>query len=591
MEEQFVRYGELGRIFDFLCLGVLILTPDRRVAAMNASAEMLSGHREADLLGKFCYLHFKDYLCGGVCKYLETRQELRRAVVRAVEMYDENRGRSSLTKIEAPLHDAKGEIVGCIEIFQDQTAFRSLIQRIRFEDTKLKVILDNLDLGVLTADRSHHITFFNKMAETITGFSRADLLGKPASQVFDADLVNELLEARNNRRQEGFRRRLETMVRTASGQGLPAGLQYMSMKNESGRFVGGLLTFTGLSLRRRFDQVLRDRYTYHDMVGKDPAMRQLFDIIPVVAANNATVLINGDTGTGKDLLARIIHNVSPRAKRPFVKVNCASLPDNLLESELFGYVKGAFTGADKNKSGRFAEADGGSIFLDEIGDMPLALQAKLLRVLEDKEFYPLGSEHTTKVDVRIISATNQNLEKLVREKRFREDLFYRIKVLHLELPPLRERKGDLPLLIPHILKRVALHNDLSAPRVSPAAMELLLNYDYPGNVRELENTLEHCLIICRGGEIEPCHFPVSIRKRAQARRRNGEESPEADAETGERAAIIRTLQECEGNKTLTARALHMDRTTLWRKMKKYEIDDEVLDIEGGPSSQTGGGEP
>ncbi len=575
MDKVLVKYSQLGEIFDFLSLGVLILSPDRRIVAMNGSAELLSGYKEADLVGKFCYVYFKDYLCGGRCKYLDSGLENRKTLVTNVEIFDENRGDRSLTKIESPLYDARNSLIGCIEIFQDRTTFEKLINRIRFEDIKLKLILDNLDLGVFTVDRSNHISFYNKMAETITGFSRDEVLGKPCKMVLQPDWVAGLLKKQKTMPDEIVKYRQEGEVHTANGQPIPAGCHFMSMKNEDGRFVGGLITFNDLSLRHQFDRAIKERYTFHDMVGKDPAMQRLFEIIPVIAASRATVLINGSTGTGKDLLAHIIHNVSPRAKKPFVKVNCASLPDNLLESEMFGYKKGAFTGAEKNKTGRFEEADGGTIFLDEIGDLPLSLQAKLLRVLEDKEFYPLGSEHTTKVDVRIISATNQNLEHLVRQKRFREDLFFRIKVLQLEIPPLRDRKTDLPPLIYHILKRLCVDNDTPTPEVSKDAMEILLNHSYPGNVRELENILEHCLILCQGEAIEKRHFPVSVLKSMDWNHTRDESEPKEEDAGDEKAVIINTLRKFNFNKTRTARALNMDRTTLWRKMKKYRIEEEA----------------
>jgi PAS domain S-box-containing protein len=573
MDKILVKYSQLGKIFDLLSLGVLILSPDRRIVTMNGSAEMLTGYREADLAGKFCYVYFKDYLCNGRCKYLESGLENRETLVTNVEIFDENRGERSLTKIESPLYDARDRLVGCIEIFQDRTTFEKLINRIRFEDIKLKLILDNLDLGVFTVDRSNHISFYNKMAETITGFSRDEVLGKPCGMIFKPDWVAGMLKKQKSAPDEIIKYRLEAEVGTANGQPIPAGCHFMSMKNEDGRFVGGLITFNDLTLRHQFDRAVKERYTFYDMVGKDPAMQRLFEIIPVIAASYATVLINGDTGTGKDLLAHIIHNASPRADKPFVKVNCASLPDNLLESEMFGYKKGAFTGAEKNKTGRFEEADGGTIFLDEIGDLPLSLQAKLLRVLEDKEFYPLGSEHTTRVNVRIISATNQNLEHLVRQKRFREDLFFRIKVLQIEIPPLKDRKMDLPLLIYHILKRLSVDNDMPTPEVSKEAMEILLNHSYPGNVRELENILEHCLILCQGEAIEKRHFPVSVLKsidRDSIRDRCSQ--IEEDIED-EKEMIISTLHKFNSNKTKTAKALNMDRTTLWRKMKKFKIED------------------
>ena len=272
-------------------------------------------------------------------------------------------------------------------------------------------------------------------------------------------------------------------------------------------------------------------------------------------------------------MTKIIHNASERSDCKLIKVNCASLPDNLLESEMFGYVKGAFTGAERDKPGRFQMADGGTIFLDEIGDLPLPLQAKLLRVIEDREFYPLGSRQTTQVDVRIISATNQNLKQLVQEKRFREDLYYRLNVMRIELPSLKERKSDLPLLIEHILKRICTTKRTTITRIDESAMEVLLNYDYPGNVRELENILEHALIICRGDTIERKHFPLWLLK-------DDPQEPSDDGSIGyvgrvwdEKERIIDALRRCRWNKSQTARALSMDRTTLWRKMKKYRIGD------------------
>jgi transcriptional regulator with PAS, ATPase and Fis domain len=254
-------------------------------------------------------------------------------------------------------------------------------------------------------------------------------------------------------------------------------------------------------------------------------------------------------------------------------VNCAALPDNLLESEMFGYVRGAFTGAEKDKPGRFQEADGGTIFLDEIGDLPLSLQAKLLRVLEDKEFYPLGSRKTTKVNIRIIAATNQGLDQLVKAKLFREDLFYRLNVMRLELPPLKDRKGDVPLLISHILKRLCATRDVRVDKISENAMEVLLNHDYPGNVREIENIIEHALIICQGNIIERKHLPLALQKKDALTMLSEQEKVDLNKEVGssEQNMIKEMLYKYNWNRSKTAQALNVNRTTLWRKMKKHNI--------------------
>jgi len=424
----------------------------------------------------------------------------------------------------------------------------------------------------LTVDRGGHITFFNNQAETITGFNRGDVLGKSCSMIFGKTASQDLLLLNETIADGRARSTTEGEIKTRDGQAIPMRANYMALKNEDGRIVGGLATVADLSLKYQFNSEIKGRYTFYDMVGKDPAIQKIFEIVPVVASSDATILIEGPTGTGKDVLAKVIHNASRRSKKSLVKVNCAALPDNLLESEMFGYVKGAFTGAEKDKPGRFQEADGGTIFLDEIGDLPLSLQAKLLRVLEDKEFYPLGSRKTTKVDVRIISATNQNLGQLVAEKRFREDLFYRLNVMRLDLPPLKERRGDIPLLISHILKRLCATRDTMVEKFSNDAMEVLLNYDYPGNVRELENIIEHALIVCQDKIIERIHLPLSLQDGISSPLPAEEKRPfDREIEFSEKTLILDTLRKYNWNKGRTASALDINRTTLWRKIKKYNI--------------------
>ena len=360
---------------------------------------------------------------------------------------------------------------------------------------------------------------------------------------------------------------------TKNGETIPIRANYLALRNEKGTIIGGLATFHDLTLVRQLDQAIRERYTFQDMIGKDPAMQRIFETVGVVAATDATILIEGATGTGKDLLAKVIHSVSRRAHHPFVKVNCAAIPDNLLESEMFGYVKGAFTGAERDKPGRFNEADGGTIFLDEIGDLPLVLQAKLLRVLEDREFYPLGSRHTQKVDVRIISASNRNLETMVAERLFREDLFYRLNVFRIEVPDLKDRSNDLPLLIHHILRKMAAIRDNRHVGISEDAMQILLNYSFPGNVRELENILEHALIICREGSIEPRHLPDYLRhRRPNSLKDRVSDSPVEEATgLGEREHLLAVLRKHGWNRSKAAGELGIDRTTLWRKIKKLGL--------------------
>jgi len=577
MDDLLIKYSQLGEIFDYFSIGVMVLSPERKIISLNRSAELITGYTESDLRGEYCHHIFLDPLCGEKCAYLEAIESGHQSGSMDFEVTDQTHENSSITRIVSPIYGPDKTPLGCIEVFQDHSAFKDLLERVSHDDRRLKSILDHLDIGVLTVDRGGHITLFNSTAESITGFTRGEVLGKSCSKLFgkasgpDMSLFKETIaDGRPRSSADGA-------IKTRPGQFIPVRANYMALKNENGAVVGGLATISDLSLKYQFNSEIKGRYTFYDMVGKDPAIQSIFEIVPVAAASNATILIEGPTGTGKDILAKVIHNVSPRADKPLVKVNCAALPDNLLESEMFGYVKGAFTGAEKDKPGRFQEADGGTIFLDEIGDLPLALQAKLLRVLEDKEFYPLGSRKTTKVDVRIISATNQNLDRLVREKSFREDLYYRLNVMRLELPPLKARRADIPLLIAHILKRMKASRDTRADRFANDAMEVLLNYDYPGNIRELENIIEHALIVCRDTVIERSHLPLALRHGiatelpAEAKR-----SFEQEIEFSEKGLIADKLREHNWHKGKTAAALNINRSTLWRKMKKYNLTRQRL---------------
>ena len=358
-------------------------------------------------------------------------------------------------------------------------------------------------------------------------------------------------------------------VRSKDGTAVPVKIAFTLLRDDEGKTLGAVGMFEDRSLIQHLEKKVYQRFTCGDIISQDPRMLSIFDLLPIVAARDVTVLIQGPTGCGKDLVAKVIHEQSHRAKGPYIKVNCAAIPENLLESELFGYVRGAFTGAQHDKPGLFQLANRGTIFLDEIGDLPLALQAKLLRVLEDKEFYPLGAKKTVKVDVRILAATNQDLEGMIRERKFREDLFYRLNVIRLELPPLRERAQDIPLLINHFLKRSNLERGKRIQRFDPPALGLLLEYPYPGNIRELENIIEHACLICQGEIIQVEHLPLYV----QARRPGGEGlSARALLPTGDEAALIReTLSAQHWNRQATAKILGLDRTTLWRKMKRYNL--------------------
>ena len=570
VEDKLVFYEQLWRLLGNLHIGVFTVNSKRKITSFNPAAEFLTGFKEAEVVGKYCHQVFKNDLCQGECRFHEAVEAEQTSLSFDVQFTDRQMEKRTITKVVTPLYDLKHQLTGCMEIFQDRSAFEELISRIRYDERQLKIILDNLDIGVFTVTRGGLITFFNTVAEKISGFRRKEVIGRPCAALLGegpADGANLLKQAVEGGKAQSNKKGVLT---AKDGRKIPIRGNYMALRNEQGRMIGGLATIQDLSLIDELHRAISSRYTFADMIGKDPSIQKIFDIVPVVAESDATILIEGSTGTGKDLLAKVIHNASKRAKKPLVKVNCAALPDNLLESEMFGYVKGAFTGADKDKPGRFQEADGGTIFLDEIGDLPLSLQAKLLRVLEEKQFYSLGSRKITRVDVRIIAATNQGLEEMVGAKRFREDLFYRLNVIRLELPPLRERRADIPLLIENILRRLSSARKAQASRISEEAMEILLNYDYPGNVRELENILEHALIICQEEVIGVKHLPIFLRKATPVAGPEKGVSAQEGTPT-EKERILEALKRHHWQRNEAARELHMDRTTLWRKMKRYHL--------------------
>jgi PAS domain S-box-containing protein len=588
-----INPGQWLEVLDELNIGAFTVNTDHQITAINYSAQALMGLRGPEVTGLDCREVFTGVPCMSTCQIAVrngTTTETPDVVVT-----DETDSDHLITRMATPLFDEQGRVSGCLTILQDHSPITELVDRVHYEARRQKIILDSLDLAVFTVNRGGLITFFNTTAERISGFNRQGLLGRPAAELFGGSqrpeiklLLETMSSGRSHRQQRG-------RLLDKDGVGVPIRANYMVLRNEKDAVIGGLVTFHDLALEVQLDQAIRGRYTCRDMIGKSPGMQRIFDMVAVVADSGASVLIEGATGTGKDLLAKVIHSASPRAGRAFIKVNCASLPENLLESELFGYVKGAFTGAGKDKPGRFQLAAGGTIFLDEIGDLPLNLQAKLLRVLEDKEFYPLGSRRTVKVDVRILSATNRGLDRLVQEGHFREDLFYRLNVLRLELPRLSERRGDLPLLIRHVGRRLCAARGRQPPAISKGALERLLNHDYPGNVRELENILEHALILCQEGCVHRRHLPAYLQKPPYApprprpstatdsqppRTGQTHQTDDANANTprdskesdAEARRIRDTLMRLGGQRAKTARSLGMDRTTLWRKMKRYGID-------------------
>ncbi|NMA20459.1 MAG: sigma 54-interacting transcriptional regulator [Lentisphaerae bacterium] len=438
-------------------------------------------------------------------------------------------------------------------------------------------ILDSLNEGVFTVDRDWRITSFNRAAERILGISREEALGCRCSEVFRADVCEQNCALRRT-----FESALPIVDAPAhivnrQGQRIPIRVATALLKDRSGNIIGGVETFQDMTQVEQLRKELDSRYSFEDIIGRSPAMLQLFDLLPQIADSSSTVLIEGASGTGKELFARAIHNLSPRSKKPFVAINCAALPDTLLESELFGFKAGAFTDAKRDKPGRFALADGGTIFLDEIGDISAAMQVRLLRVLQERTIEPLGGIKPVPVDVRVIAATNRNLSNLVQEGVFREDLFYRIRVVYLQLPGLAQRREDIPLLTEHLISKFNHLQNKNIAGVSDEVMTRLMEHDFPGNVRELENIIEQAFVLCRDGLIETKHLPPELRPQS-GEKNGGKEAIRLDSL--ERSAIEEALRRRHGNRRQTAADLGINVSTLYRKIRTLGIATPESDGRG-----------
>jgi len=432
------------------------------------------------------------------------------------------------------------------------------------------IILDSIADGVFTVDHQWCITSFNRAAEQITGVTREEAIGQPCRDVLKAEICEKSCCLQKTMTTGEPIANKTVHIVNAQGQRLSINISTALLKDETGATIGAVENFRDMSIEEKLRKTIEETYSFEDILSKNHRMQKLFGILPDVANSTSTVLIEGESGTGKEIFARAIHNLSPRKDKPFIAVNCGALPDTLLESELFGYKAGAFTDAKKDKPGRFKQADKGTLFLDEIGDISAAMQVRLLRVLQEKTYEPLGSVESTKADVRVIAATNKKLADLVKEGKFREDLYYRINVVRIMLPPLRERMGDIPLLVTHFIKHLNAMQQKNIAGVTDEALGCLMSHGYPGNIRELENILERAFILCKGGMIEPRHLPepLYVQDLVDDSRQPLEALSMRDVEA---VFLTSALRRNGWNRLKTARQLGMHKSTLFRKIKALHI--------------------
>jgi PAS domain S-box-containing protein len=442
-----------------------------------------------------------------------------------------------------------------------------------------ETIVNTLHDGLLVVDAKGTILNVNPAAEKLTGYKAEELVGQncrilncTGCQIYGRGQGENWCSLYSRQRVRAKR----CTITDKGGRALNIMKNASVLKDDNGQVVGAIETLTDISeIVRQEQEIISLRHTchlddeFHGMIGNSPPMQTLFDLIDNVARSEAPVMIHGQSGTGKELVARAVHDAGSRRGKPFIKVNCAALNENLLESELFGHVRGAYTGAERMRIGRFEAADEGTIFLDEVGDIPPATQVKLLRVLEEKEIERVGDQKPIRVDVRIISATNRNLEELIARGAFREDLFFRINVFPLNMPPLNQRGDDIPLLVQHF---ITLNNARGAKQIeglTPDAMEVLLAYPWPGNVRELRNAVEYAFVLCPGGWIQREQLPPRI---LDPQAPGPRPRPAAVRSENQRVRLIEALRASDGNQTRAAEALGVSRVTIWKWVKKYGID-------------------
>ena len=436
-----------------------------------------------------------------------------------------------------------------------------------------KVILSSIADGVFTVDESRTITSFNRAAEKITGVPASKAVGRKCYEIFHSDICESgcLLEKTLRTGAEAID--VPVRIINCSNETIPISISTSVLRDDDGRVLGAVETFRDLSTIEHLRKELTQNYTFEDIISKSPIMHKIFAILPDVSESESTVLIQGPSGSGKELLARAVYNLSPRRNGPYVVINCGTLPPQLFESELFGYVQGAFTDAKRNKPGKLTAADKGTVFFDEVGELPMSTQVKLLRLLQNREYEPLGSTKTISTNIRVIAATNKDLRELVAQGRFRDDLYFRLAVVKFDLPPLKDRREDIPYLVEHFIHRFNAKRGKNILSVSPEVMNVLMRHDFYGNIRELENIIEYAFAVCHARIIEMKHLPHEL-LRPSLKPSVAEDFDYPLTAEEERRQIVETLSRFRGRKNLACRELGMHRTTLWRKIANYAIKPE-----------------
>jgi PAS domain S-box-containing protein len=556
--------------------GIVVIGLDKNIIVFNEAASRITGFSEDDAIGNNFDLLFK--------KNTEDRKFILESLHKnlafnnlSFNITDNNGNTKNVLASITPIK-RDNIVLSVVFVFRDTNEMLSLaeeLQRTTFElidqKNKLDAIFNSNIEGTFTIDNEWNVTSFNTSAEKITGFKKYEAIGKKCWDIFNSPLCRNGCHMEQTMQKGKPMIGNELEILNKDGKKIPIRVNSGILINNKNENIGAVETFIDISEIKNLSAHLTEYFKYENIVGRNKEIKQIISVLESVSQTDSSVLLTGESGTGKELAARAIHLNSTRKTAPFIAVTCSAFAESLIESELFGHEKGAFTGAIKTKIGKFELAQGGTLFLDEIGDLSNSVQTKFLRVLETRKFERVGGNKTIKLDARIITATNKILADEIKAGRFREDLFYRINVININLPPLRERMDDFPLLVNHFIEKFNNKFNKHVKQFSSAAYDILLDHLFPGNIRELENILEHCFVLCSGEVIQVECLP----KRLRDQKRNTVVPVETKSKNGfkevERELIISVLEKNNYNRKKAANDLNINPSTLWRKMKKLEI--------------------
>ncbi|MFC1785018.1 sigma 54-interacting transcriptional regulator [Candidatus Neomarinimicrobiota bacterium] len=556
---------------------IIVISKDRKIIAFNDAAERITGYKFRDIINTDFKILFRNSEKDE--KYiLSSIKENDSHVNITLNITTDNSSTLDVLATLTPVFQPKTGLLGVVIVLRDiqemVTLQESLLQvnrKLMNERNLLDSLFNNINEGIFTINLEKKITSFNKAAELITGYTSKEAIDREYWSIlkyqkmeFRDFFISQLSE---NKPIKNF----ELIILQKSGARLPIRLSIAKLFNDINKITGYVLSFQDISELMNLTNQLKKNYHYDNMIGRSKRMQEIYHLLNSAAGSRSTVLITGESGTGKELVARALHFNSEVKTKPFITVNCSAFVETLLESELFGHEKGAFTGAISSKPGRFEMVKDGTIFIDEIGDMSRETQVKLLRVLDNREFERVGGTNTIKMKARIVTATNRNLEEEITKKRFREDLFYRINIVNISLPPLRERKEDLSLLIEHFLEKFRNQFKKNIHFISTNALLVLQKYDWPGNIRELENVIERAFVICNTDTIRMDSLPERLWQNKPDILSGLTSNINMSLHEAERMIIENILKKHNGHRGKAAKEMNMDRSTLWRKIKKYNL--------------------